>query len=59
MLFLREQISLVACFGIYLSIPKIRKPLCGMDGAIVMKEIRITLASPLKSVMEVLGHDRP
>jgi hypothetical protein len=49
----------VACFGIYLSIPKIRKPFCGMDGAVVMKEIRITLASPLMSVMEVLGHDRP
>ena len=59
MLFLRERISLVACFGIHLSISKLRKPLCGTDGAVIMKEIRIMPACPQKTVMEVPGYDRP
>lgn len=46
MFFLRERISLVACFGIHLSISKLRKPFCGTDGAVVMKEIRVTPACP-------------
>ena len=42
-----------------LSIPELRKPLRRTDGAAVMKEIRITPASLLMSVMEVPRHDRP
>ena len=42
-----------------LSIPELRKPLRRTDGAAVMKEIRITPASLLMTVMEVPRHDRP